>query len=85
MFDSLWRLLHTSGRWQIETLAPHGVRATLSDFAVGMPEYGPLMEGYLARILERCGAKGVTVRCLETTPDGATWRTEWASGAPSSG
>ncbi len=84
VFASLWRLLHTTGEWQVESLGPTSVRASLSDFAVGMPEYGPLMEGYLSRVLERCGAGGVTVVCLGTTPDGATWQASWEPDGPKS-
>jgi uncharacterized protein (TIGR02265 family) len=76
-FSGLWSVIHNSGSWQTERVAPNRYEATLADFAVGMPEYGPLMEGYLARVLELSGAADIDVRCVDADHQGARWSISW--------
>ena len=76
-FEGLWSNIHTSGSWRAHEVSPTSCDATLSDFPAGMPEYAPLMEGYLERILELCNTSGGTVRCLESDHQGARWLASW--------
>jgi hypothetical protein len=77
-FGALWQLQHDSGRWTV-TLSPDEPRgeAQLHDFAVGMPEYGPLMTGYSRRVLLMAGARTADCELVRSDASSATWRLGW--------
>jgi hypothetical protein len=77
-FEALWRLQHDTGRWTVSLLPdqPCG-EAHLYDFAVGMPEYGPLMTGYSRRVLRMAGARSTDCELLRSDASTATWRLAW--------
>jgi hypothetical protein len=77
-FEALWQLQHDSGRWTVSLVAgePRG-EAHIYDFAVGMPEYGPLMTGYARRVLLMAGARSAHCELLTADAATATWRLSW--------
>jgi uncharacterized protein (TIGR02265 family) len=80
-FQSLWRLIHTTGDWQVEDSGVGRRRCRLDGFAVGMPEFGPLMEGYFAEILRLAGARHAEARCTQQDDSSATFEISWQSAA----
>ena len=80
-FQSFWRLVHTTGDWQVEESGEGRRRCRISDFAVGMPELAPLMEGWFAEAIRQGGGRQVAVRCSEQDESSATFEISWTSAA----
>ncbi len=76
-FQPYWRLSHSSGEWEIRETGAESRACRLADFAVGMPEYAPLMEGWFAQVLRFAGARDVEANCVDEDASGATWEVSW--------
>jgi hypothetical protein len=76
-YDALWRLQHSTGRWQIAIAEEDAADAQILDFPVGMPEYGNLMVGYFRRMLTRSGARWAACTLLEADAESGRWRLQW--------
>jgi uncharacterized protein (TIGR02265 family) len=77
--QSFWRLVHTTGDWQVDDLGVGRRRCRLADFAVGMPDFGPLMEGWFVEALRSARARQVDARCTEQDESSATFEISWQS------